>query len=306
MLPKALNRLLPKPLKRLIRRTLDAALSACPIVFHFIKVPYWWIIRGIITYWGERGLHSMAVGEFVGGDWKTRSLYREDMILRTVLLFVYTRNRSCLDLACNDGFWSFRLARFGLGRKTGIDRDKDLITKANFLKQVYDFPSSEFRQQDIFDFLRGSDRASFDIILLLGVLYHLPEQTNWSEFFSAIARINNEALVIDSRWFEDDDYWYDKTSNQAVIRSNLGQIRKWRPVRNEVFGYLYASGYEKILEVNPSAFLSNLEEARGNADPYTFENVCDYITGNRTIIIAYRKKAGMPNILNKLAVKHVT
>jgi 2-polyprenyl-3-methyl-5-hydroxy-6-metoxy-1,4-benzoquinol methylase len=114
-------------------------------------------------------LHNLTIGEFAGGTTKTRSSYREEMLLRTMLLFINTRNKSCLDLACNDGFWSFRLARFGLKRVTGIDVRKESIVKANFLKHIYDFPSFQFKQQDIVDFLYGSKSKSYDIILLLSL-----------------------------------------------------------------------------------------------------------------------------------------
>jgi hypothetical protein len=111
--------------------------------------------------------------------------------------------------------------------------------------------------------------------------------------------------VIDSRWFEDDEYWYDKTSLQAVIRTAEGSIKKWRPVRKEVLDYLYESGYEQVVEINPSAFLLNPKEAYGNGDPYTLENVSDYITGHRTLVIAYKgRTTTMPNILNRLTVKY--
>ena len=106
--------------------------------------------------------------------------------------------------------------------------------------------------------------------------------------------------MIDSRWFEDDEYWYDRESRQAVIKTGRGLIRKWRPVRKDVIGYLYESGYKHVVEINPSAFLQNQEEAYGNGDPYTLENVSDYITGHRTLVIAYKEKKTIPNIINSL------
>ena len=290
---------------KVIKRLLEASSKACPIVFYLIKVPYWGIVRTIINIWGKRGLHSITVGEFAGGTSKTRSLYREDMYLRTMILFTNLREKSCLDLGCNDGFWSFRLARFGLKSVTGIDVSEDNINKANFLKHVYDFSSFQFKRQDIFKFLYDNKSKSYDIVLLLSIIYHLPEETNWNKFFGALSRINNECMIIDSRWFEDDEYWYDKTSGHAVMETKEGLIKKWRPVRKEVFDYLYGSGYEQVVEINPSTFLLNPEEAYGNGDPYTLENVSDYITDNRTLIVAYKKKAILPDFRDRLSVKYI-
>jgi len=276
------------------------------ILFYLMKIPYWILLRMIINRWGNQGLHLLTVGEFSGGVFKTRSVYREEMILKTMLLFVNIRDKSCLDLACNDGFWSFRLARFGLKNATGIDLNLSNIIRANILKNVYDFPILQFKQQDLFEFLyKNNVERSYDIILLLGIIYHLPEKTDWSKFFSAISRINNECLLIDSRWFEDDEYWHDKTSGQALIKTKDGLIRKWRPVRKEIFDYLYRSGYEQIIEINPSAFLQDTNRACGNGNPYTLENVSDYITNNRTLIIAYKKKSKVPDIKGSLSVKYI-
>lgn len=279
-------------------------MKAFLIVFYLIKVPYWYIIRTIINHWGKRGLHSITIGEFAGGITKTRSSYREEMLLRTMLLFINTKNKSCLDLGCNDGFWSFRLTRFGLKSVIGIDMSEETIAKANFLKYLHDFPSFQFKQQDIFEFLYDNKSKSYDIILLLSVIYHFPEETDWNKFFAALSQINNECLMIDSRWFEDDQYWYDKTSGQAVIKTEKGLIKKWRPERKKVFDYLYEKGYEQVVEINPSAFLLNPKEAYGNGDPYTLENVSDYITGHRTLVIAYKEKTTMPSILDRLTVEY--
>lgn len=297
---------MPTTLKSAAKRILAAALEAAPVVLRMIKVPYWAIVRAIINYWGQRGLHSIAVGQFAGRHTRPRSSYREDMLLRTILLFVNTRDKSCLDLACNDGFWSFRLARFGLSSVRGIDVGKEPIVRANFLKHVYDFPSFQFQQQDIFALLHGNQPESYDIILLLSILYHLPEETNWNKFFGALSRINDECVIIDSRWFEDNAYWYKKTSGQARQMTGNGLFMKWRPTRKEVFAYLYASGYAQVVEINPSAFLADPQAAYGNGDPYTMDNVSDYITGHRTLIIAYKEQASMSNILDRLTVEYPT
>ena len=272
-----------------------AFVKSIPVFFRLLKAPYWGVLRVVINNWGRRGLHSITVGEFEGGTSKTRSLYREDMLLKTIMLFVNLRGKSCLDLACNDGFWSFRLARFGLKSATGVEAANEAVSRANFLKYVYDLPSFQFVEQDIFAFLYNEDRSkSYDVVLLLSILYHLPEQTDWNRFFGAISRINSQYLIIDSRWFEDDAYWYDKTSVQALKKTEQGAVKKWRPSRKEVFDYLARNGYEQVIEINPSAFLPNAEAAYGDGDPYSLANVSDYITNNRTLIIGYKSKEMVP------------
>ena len=289
-------------LKRVVKEIL---LRAIFVTYYPINMVYLWIVRIIINVLGKSGLHLITVGEFTSGTAKTRSLYREDMLLKVILLFIDVRGKSCLDLACNDGFWSFRLGRFGIKRLTGVDIGKREITRANFLKNVYAFPSFQFRRQDIFQFLYHDNTETYDLILLLSLIYHLPAELDYEKFFNAISQINNKCLIIDSRWFDDDNYWYDKTSQQAIIKTQEGIIKKWRPKRDEVFNHLYKSGYEQVIEVDPSAFLDDPQKAYGNGDPYSLENVSDYLTNHRTIVIAFKKKAMIPNIGDRLSIKFV-
>jgi 2-polyprenyl-3-methyl-5-hydroxy-6-metoxy-1,4-benzoquinol methylase len=293
-------------LSELTRLSKAAFLRANLIIYYPIQILYFWIVKNIINSFGGHKLHLTKIGEFTSGVTKTRSIYREDMLLRTLLLFVNIRGKSCLDLACNDGFWSFRLGTFGIRRLTGVDGYKPVITRANFLKTVYNFRSFHFVHQYISSFLYQYNKETYDIILLLSILYHLPEKTDWPRFFEVISKINNECLVIDSRWFEDDAYYYDKTSlGQAILKTAEGVINKWRPKRKEIFIYLKEFGYEQVIEINPSAFLTDIQEAYGNGDPYTLENVADYITDHRTIIIAYKNKSKLPDTGKRLSVKNI-
>ena len=284
-----------------------AFLKANLIIYRPINTLYFGVVKNIINNFEGHKLHLTKIGDFTSGVEKTRSIYRENMLLKTFLLFVDINGKSCLDLACNDGFWSFRLGTFGLKSLTGVDGYEPVITRANFLKTVYNFKRFKFLHQYISPFLYKYNKDTYDIILLLSILYHLPVSTDWNSFFNALSKINNECLIIDSRWFEDEEYYYDKTSlGQAKLKTHEGIVDKWRPKRKEVFTYLKKSGYVQIVEINPSAFLAdNIEKAYGNGDPYTLENVADYITDHRTIVIAYKKKIALPDIGHWLSVKNV-
>ena len=274
--------------------------------YFLISAIYWFIVKVIIKVGAKRGLHAISVGGLVEGRWKIRTLYREDMIMRTILLCVDLRNKSCLDLACNVGIWSFKLGQFGIRRALGIDLTPGNILRANVLKKVYNFPHYDFKVKDILQFLYGENEETFDIILLLSILYHLPEETDWTLFFQRVYEINEYCLIIDTRWFDNDEYWFDKTSPENAIVEVEGKIlKKWRPTRNEVFTYLKKSGYERVIEVNPAVFLSDQQEAYGDGKPYRLDNVADYITDNRSIVIAYKKKSAVLDIEKRLSVKYV-
>jgi 2-polyprenyl-3-methyl-5-hydroxy-6-metoxy-1,4-benzoquinol methylase len=278
------------------------------VPYQIVSAAHWWMVRRLIRTLGPDGLHRMVVGETSAGNAKVRSLYREDMLLATALLMLDLRGRSCLDLGCGSGFWSFRLGQLGITRLLGLDIDEGELMRANFLKTVHNFPGFVFERRDVVRFLLegGEDRRDrYDVVLLLSLLYHLPEQTDWDRFFGVLSSINDECLVIDSRWFEDDTYWHDRDSPaQGVVRTEAGPVKKWRPTRGRVGEYLYASGYERVVEVDPSAVLKDPRGAAGDGDPYSLRNVADYISGHRSILIAY-KRGREPGEDRGLRVKHV-
>ncbi len=85
------------------------------------------------------------------------------------------RGKSVLDIGCSDGFYSFWCEKQGASRVLAVD---------NFSSVFVDSPGGfhtahkllnsrvEFRQADLFD-LDARETGRFDLVLCLGVLYHL-------------------------------------------------------------------------------------------------------------------------------------
>jgi tRNA (mo5U34)-methyltransferase len=80
------------------------------------------------------------------------------------------RGRSVLDIGCNGGFYSIEMKRRGAARVVGIDSDEDYLAQARFAAEVTGH-EIEFRLLSVYDV--GALRERFDIVLFLGVLYHL-------------------------------------------------------------------------------------------------------------------------------------
>jgi tRNA (mo5U34)-methyltransferase len=78
--------------------------------------------------------------------------------------------RSVLDIGCNAGFYSIEMKRRGATRVLGIDFDEDYIAQARFAAEVIGL-DIEFRQLSVYEV--ASLRERFDIILFMGLLYHL-------------------------------------------------------------------------------------------------------------------------------------
>ena len=78
--------------------------------------------------------------------------------------------RSVLDIGCNGGFYSIEMKRRGAVRVLGIDSDEDYLTQARFAAQATGH-DIEFRRMSVYDV--GALGERFDLVLFLGVLYHL-------------------------------------------------------------------------------------------------------------------------------------
>ena len=78
---------------------------------------------------------------------------------------------SVLDIGCNGGFYSFELKRRGAARVLALDHDPAYLAQARFAREQLGL-SVELRQLDVYDLDHLGDER-FDLVLFLGVLYHL-------------------------------------------------------------------------------------------------------------------------------------
>jgi len=78
----------------------------------------------------------------------------------------------CVDLACNQGWFSMQLALRGASSVLGVDVRSDHITTAQAIADISDTANLTFRQANLFD-LTADELGHFDVTLFLGVLYHL-------------------------------------------------------------------------------------------------------------------------------------
>jgi tRNA (mo5U34)-methyltransferase len=77
---------------------------------------------------------------------------------------------SVLDIGCNGGFYSLEMKQRGASRVLAIDADEDYLAQARFAAEVSG-ADIEFRQLSVYDV--GALEEKFDLVLFLGVLYHL-------------------------------------------------------------------------------------------------------------------------------------
>lgn len=100
------------------------------------------------------------LGDFPGILWRRfRHALPEDL-----------EGRSVLDIGCNSGFYCAELARRGAGRIVGIDTDSGYLAQARFVAEVIGH-DAEFHEMNVYDV--GALGRRFDLVLFMGVLYHL-------------------------------------------------------------------------------------------------------------------------------------
>lgn len=80
------------------------------------------------------------------------------------------RGCSVLDIGCNAGFYSLEMKRRGADRVVGIDYDERYLAQARFASEVNRL-DIEYRRLSVYEV--AELREKFDLVLFLGVLYHL-------------------------------------------------------------------------------------------------------------------------------------
>jgi tRNA (mo5U34)-methyltransferase len=78
--------------------------------------------------------------------------------------------KSVLDIGCNAGFYSLEMKRRGAAYVLGIDSDPVYLEQARFAAEVRGV-DIEYREMDVYAIENLGRR--FDIVLFMGVLYHL-------------------------------------------------------------------------------------------------------------------------------------
>ena len=100
------------------------------------------------------------LNDYPNVKWRTfRHAIPEDLSGKTVL-----------DIGCNAGFYSIEMKRRGADRVLGIDSDDRYLDQARFAAEALG-QDIEFRKLFVYDV--GSLGERFDLVIFMGVLYHL-------------------------------------------------------------------------------------------------------------------------------------
>ncbi len=179
------------------------------------------------------------------------------------------RGKRVLDLGCNAGFWSLKAVEAGCDFVYGVDGRQMHIDQASLVFEVKGVDPSryEFAVGNVF-FCDLSAQGPFDVVLCLGLLYHVSKPV---ELLERISEVNSDLLVIDT------DVSSRSGSHFEVRHESLDEPRNavdyeivLCPTRRAVLELANQFGYRAI----PLAL-----------DTSNFDGMLEYLIGERVAFI---------------------
>lgn len=135
-------------------------------------------------------------------SWVNRHQQRRRYLFDPIADAGLVAGRRVLDLGCNAGFWSLAAIEAGCAHVRGLDARSQHVAQAELVFEANGIPRDryEFRQVNVFD--PGALTGEFDIVLCLGLLYHVSKPI---ELLERIAALEPKLLLIDSTLAPDRD-----------------------------------------------------------------------------------------------------
>jgi len=132
------------------------------------------------------------------------------------------RGKRILDIGCNSGFWSIQCALLG-AEVVGFDGREELIRQADLIKSIVGVEKVEFRCFDFWDMSPQRLGGTFDVVLNLGVLYHLTDPLKALQLTKSMAR---QDIVLDTEVYPSSDsviklYWEDAIDIRNALKSGV-------------------------------------------------------------------------------------
>jgi tRNA (mo5U34)-methyltransferase len=93
----------------------------------------------------------------------------------------------CLDLGCNEGYFALQLALRGCRQVLGIDARQDNVAHATLIRDLHGLENLDFRIGNVLE-LTGSELGEFDVVLMFGLLYHVPDIIGVLKLARAVTR----------------------------------------------------------------------------------------------------------------------
>lgn len=137
----------------------------------------------------------------------------------------FWRGKSVLDVGCNEGAYGLGALGHGAASLTGFDTRPINVEKARFVAGLRGHESAEFHVATCDSWVRAHPGKQFDVVMLYGILYHLPEPQRTIREYCALAR---EWVFVSCCLFDllgvDGYTWTTETENVAASDAALDSL----------------------------------------------------------------------------------
>jgi tRNA (mo5U34)-methyltransferase len=177
------------------------------------------------------------------------------------------RGWTVLDIGCNAGFHSIEMKKRGADRVVGIDSDGRYLAQARFAASLLDV-DIELEQMSVYEV--GRLQEKFDLVLFMGVLYHLRHPLLALDLIhehvarnlivvQSMLRGSHEAMPLQTNYpFSEQEIFdepaYPKLHFVESLYAN-DPTNWWVPNRACLEAMLRSSGFEVLAHPEPEAFV---------------------------------------------------
>jgi tRNA (mo5U34)-methyltransferase len=190
--------------------------------------------------------------------------------------------KSVLDVGCNAGFYSIQMKQRGADRVVGIDTDEKYLAQARFAAEVSG-TDIEFRKLSVYRV--GELKEQFDVVLFMGVLYHLRHPLLALELLhehvvsdllvaQSLLRGSKESLEVppDFPFWEEEVFDDDKFPRMYFVEKRFANdpTNWWIPNRACFEAMLRSAGFEILAHPEDEVFICRWTEITGPVN-YTEE-----------------------------------
>ena len=224
--------------------------------------------QAVVERFGEWTSHNIQLGAdlYTIGEKKTGNEVRLRQIVQIVsdIAGKPFNELRILDLACLEGLFATEFARYG-AEVVAIEGREVNIEKARFVKNVLSLDNLKLVQDDVRN-LSKEKYGSFDVVLCLGILYHLDAP----DIFSLLERISEvcrKVTLIDthvsqrskkSYTYKGKEYWgssYKEHDPKSTLErrgqrlwASLDNLTSFWPTRPSLYNLISHVGFTSAYE----------------------------------------------------------
>jgi len=224
--------------------------------------------RKVVEQYGEWTAHNVhlrdelyTMGNFIRGD---------EILLRRIIQIASDvtdrplQTLRVLDLACLEGLYAIEFARHGASA-LGIEAREANLQKARFVKEVLKLDKLDLVQDDVRN-LSSERYGMFDVVLCLGILYHL-DAPDVFEFVHQMSQVCTRCLILDTHIscaaqvqvshgsHQYSGHFYTEHQKSATpeekeknLWASIDNLKSFWPTRPSLYNLLAHAGFTSVFE----------------------------------------------------------